>query len=199
MTILITGGRGKTSSQLANLLAQAEISFIHASHTPSVINENGQQCHFDWLDQTTWANSIPQNSDVHAVYLVGPPLLDTVAPMKSFIEFAKARGVRRFVLLSASVVPMGGPAMGQVHAFLATLGVDYTVLRPTWFMGMPVMVTPYMNPHEYYFAANSIQKTSLINTLGVICGREIQYIRRQETAKFRLWRRLISRLLHFTL
>lgn len=136
MTILLTGGRGKTSSRLAMLLAQANIPFIHASHSPSPISGSPNQCYFDWLDQNTWEVPFLRDSDIHAVYLVGPPLIDIVVPMKSFIEFSKANGVRRFVLLSASAVPMGGPAMGQVHEFLSTLGIEYTVLRPTWFMGM---------------------------------------------------------------
>ena len=136
MTILLTGGRGKTSSRLAMLLAQANIPFIHASHSPSPISGSPNQCYFDWLDQNTWEVPFLRDSDIHAVYLVGPPLIDIVVPMKSFIEFSKANGVRRFVLLSASAVPMGGPAMGQVHEFLSTLGIEYTVLRPTWFMGI---------------------------------------------------------------
>jgi festuclavine dehydrogenase len=139
MTILITGGRGKTSSRLAMILAQADIPFIHASHSSSVISGSPSQCYFDWLDQNSWENPFLKESDIHAAYLVAPPLIDTVAQMKSFIEFAKAKGVRRYVLLSASAVPIGGPAMGQVHEFLSTLGVQYAVLRPTWFMGMSLL------------------------------------------------------------
>jgi festuclavine dehydrogenase len=35
--------------------------------------------------------------------------------MKAFIDVARTKGVKRFVLLSASVFEAGGLAMGQVH------------------------------------------------------------------------------------
>jgi festuclavine dehydrogenase len=62
--------------------------------------------------------------------------MDVFPPMKAFIDFARPKGIKRFVLLSASVFKAGGPAMEQVHQYLIDLGVDYTMLRPSWFMGM---------------------------------------------------------------
>ena len=45
--------------------------------------------------------------------------------------------MRRFVLLSATSVNPGGPMMGEVHEYLRGLeGVEWTVLRPAWFVGM---------------------------------------------------------------
>lgn len=55
--------------------------------------------------------------------------------------------MKRFVLLSASPFERGGPSLGQVHDYLAELGekggkeeggkgIEWAVLRPTWFMGM---------------------------------------------------------------
>ncbi len=54
--------------------------------------------------------------------------------MKKFIDLAKHNGVTRFVLLSSSALEAGGPAHGKVHEYLVGLGVEYAVLRPTWFM-----------------------------------------------------------------
>ena len=91
---------------------------------------------FDWLDDTTWEAPFQQTSgQISAVYLVSPPVTDPLPPMSRFIDFARARGVRRFVLLTASAIPRGGIGMGKVHDYLASLGVEYCVLRPTWFMG----------------------------------------------------------------
>jgi festuclavine dehydrogenase len=58
--------------------------------------------------------------------------------MKAFINLATKKGVRRFVLLSASLLDVGdGPIMAQVSQYIASLGVEWAVLRPSWVMGMP--------------------------------------------------------------
>jgi hypothetical protein len=57
--------------------------------------------------------------------------------MKAFINLATEKGVRRFVLLSASLLDVGdGPIMAQVSQYIASLGVEWAVLRPSWVMGM---------------------------------------------------------------
>ena len=54
--------------------------------------------------------------------------------MIDFIERAVARGVKRFVLQSASLLPAGGPAAGQVHQWLLDNAEAWAVMRPSWFM-----------------------------------------------------------------
>ena len=134
MTILLLGGRGKTSSRIASLLAEAGKPFLVASRS-TLDTYPHKQCQFDWIDEQTYGNPFIQAGDIGAVYLVAPPVLDLFSPMKRFIDFAREKGVTRFVLLSASILEKGGPAMGAVHAYLAGSGVEYTVLRPSWFMG----------------------------------------------------------------
>ena len=107
---------------------------------------------FDWNDRSTWENpfvrsktkattdsSIPDEArnSIKSVYLIAPPSLDAASIMMDFVDFARARGARRFVLQSASAIESGGPVMGKVHAYLRELGtrgeVEWAVLRPTWF------------------------------------------------------------------
>ncbi len=58
-----------------------------------------------------------------------------------FVDVARSQGVRRFVLLSASIIEQGGEAMGKTHEYLASLrGIEYSVLRPTWFMRMSLFL-----------------------------------------------------------
>lgn len=75
-----------------------------------------------------------------AVYLIAPPKLDSFDDMKKLIDLGIKKGVRRWVLQSASVVEVGdGPVMGKVSGYLQSLersGIEWAVLRPTWFMGM---------------------------------------------------------------
>jgi festuclavine dehydrogenase len=143
MTILVLGGKGKTSSELAKLLDAKRIPFILASRSPSN-DSSSQYVRFDWLDDSTY--DIPfeaATEPITAIYLVAPEVSDPFPPMKEFIDHARRKGTKRFVLLSATVIPKGGPVYGKVHEYLETLGVEYGVLRPSWFMGM-------LNSHNFF-------------------------------------------------
>ncbi|RAL15197.1 festuclavine dehydrogenase easG [Aspergillus homomorphus CBS 101889] len=140
MTILLLGGRGKTSSRIAKLLQGINAPFLVASRSTDPAYPH-KQAHFDWLNEQTYESPFTTAAaagmaPISTVYLVPPPVFDLAPPMLRFIDFARPRGVRRFVLLSASTIDLGGPAMGQVHEYLAKLGggIEYGVLRPTWFM-----------------------------------------------------------------
>ncbi|AEO66121.1 uncharacterized protein THITE_2143750 [Thermothielavioides terrestris NRRL 8126] len=89
------------------------------------------------------AEEEPAPPAIRAAYLIAPPgALDADRRLADFIDLARARGVRRFVLQSASALEPGGPAMGRAHAYLSELagkggegkgGVEWAVLRPSWF------------------------------------------------------------------
>lgn len=141
MAILVLGGKGKTANRLASLLSRNKVPFLLA--TRFVSSECPYpQVQFDWLDEKTYAQPFErENGQISAVYIVAPPVKDMFPPMKAFIDFAaKEKHVRRFVLLSASALERGAPAMGLVHEYLEQLardqGIEYAVLRPTWFMGI---------------------------------------------------------------
>lgn len=141
MTILLLGGRGKTTSRIAPLLHAANLPFLVASRSTSP-DSPYKQAHFDWLDETTYGNPLKACAEegmdpISAVWLVPPPIYEMGPPMNKFVDFARSKGVGRFVLLSATIIEKGGEAMGQVHEYLASLkGIEFVVLRPTWFMGM---------------------------------------------------------------
>ena len=63
--------------------------------------------------------------------------MDCFLPMQTFVDLAVEKGVKRFVLLSASLLDVGdGPMMSKVSGYLSFLpGVEWAVLRPSWFMG----------------------------------------------------------------
>jgi len=135
MTILVLGGKGKTSSELSAILEAKKIPYFVASRSPSK-DGSVQHVRFDWLDESTY--DIPFDAaaqPITAVYLVAPEVADSFTPMKAFIDHARKKGVKRFVLLSATVIPKGGPAYGKVHEYLENIGVEYGVVRPSWFMG----------------------------------------------------------------
>ncbi|EPE32915.1 NAD(P)-binding Rossmann-fold containing protein [Glarea lozoyensis ATCC 20868] len=139
MTTLLLGGHGKTALQIAAILRASNQSFLVASRTASA-GSTYTHAKFDWFDERTYESPFLKASSegmkpIASVWLVAPPIFELAPPMIKFVEFARAREVKRFVLLSASTIEKGGPAMGQVHAHLDTIkGIVYAVLRPTWFM-----------------------------------------------------------------
>lgn len=134
MTILITGGTGKTGSRVARLLQHANEPTLLTSRSGTV-PAPFKGVRFDWLDSTTYENPFNVDNQIDRVYLVGPDVIDVLSPMKAFIDLAILKGVKRFVLLSGSALEEGAPLMGVVHEYLVKIGVDYCVLRPSWFFG----------------------------------------------------------------
>ena len=58
-----------------------------------------------------------------------------LSTVKPFIDLCISKGVKRFVLLTASQAEIGSSSlMGKVHEYLLNIKIDYTVLRPTWFI-----------------------------------------------------------------
>lgn len=125
--ILVTGGKGKTGRRVAARLSSAVVEAVIGTRAPF----GAQDARFDWSDIT----SATAFDGCDAAYLVAPTdRTDHLTVMQPMLEAAMARGVRRFVLLSSSLLEPGGPMMGEVHDWLATNAADWTVLRPSWFM-----------------------------------------------------------------
>ena len=127
--VLVTGGTGKTGARLVRELRESGAPHRVASRR-TVAAEGASP--FDWTRPEGWDRVL---EDVSSVYLVAPAIAgDPAQMMIDFTKFAVGRGVSRFVLLSASLLPAGGPAMGKVHAWLRENAQEWTALRPSWFM-----------------------------------------------------------------
>jgi uncharacterized protein YbjT (DUF2867 family) len=125
--VLITGGKGKTGRRVASRLIASSIDVTIGTRTP----DGHRDRRFDWADPS----SALAFDGCDAVYLVAPTdRADHLAVMQPLLEEAMGRGVRRFVLLSSSLLEPGGPMMGEVHAWLAQSAPEWAVLRPSWFM-----------------------------------------------------------------
>ncbi|KAK0475039.1 hypothetical protein EDD18DRAFT_1298468 [Armillaria luteobubalina] len=133
MTILLTGGTGKTATRIARLLRDANQPILLTSRK-GVVPEPFQGVKFDWHDPSTFSNVFTVDPNIDRIYLVAPAgSADVLPPMKPFIDLAVQKGVKRFVLLSVSTLEPGHTATGKVHEYLLSLKVGYTVLRPSWF------------------------------------------------------------------
>ena len=134
MTVLVTGGTGKTGLVLSRLLKEANISVLICSRSGTAPTPY-KAVKFDWFDEKTFENPFKTDPNIDRVYLIVPSVMGQLSTVKPLIDLAISKGVKRFVLLTASQAEIGSPVlMGKVHEYLLNIKVDYTVLRPTWFI-----------------------------------------------------------------
>ncbi|KAL2071799.1 hypothetical protein VTL71DRAFT_13034 [Oculimacula yallundae] len=140
MAILLTGGKGKTSSRLGHLLKDAKIPFIMTSRRGDTgSSDDLPVAKFDLTDASTYENPFQHSSikgdKVTAIYLVLPETADPVTPTIAFIDHAvKEHGVKRFALLSGTTATKGGPTVGKLWEHLDKIDVEYCVLKASWIM-----------------------------------------------------------------
>lgn len=112
-TIVVLGATGKTGRRVTELLGHAARPASRSSATK-----------FDWFMPSTWKSALAGTT---AVYVVPP---DNAAQLAEFVALAVRSGVSRLVLLSMR----GAPDDDPFEAAVKDSGVEWTVLRPTWFM-----------------------------------------------------------------
>lgn len=134
MTILLTGGTGKTSLRLASLLDSASIPVLLTSRRGPSASSLYPTVQFDWNDSSTWSNSFSAAPDISAIYLLSGELSDPAPIINAFIDLAVSKGVKRFVVCSGSSCEYGGPFHGKIWQKLDEEKLEYAVLRPSWFM-----------------------------------------------------------------
>lgn len=130
-TTLVIGATGTTGSRVVSRLVAAGHP-VRAAGRQAIEVGGAAAVRFDWNDPATFDEAL---DGVDRLYLI-PPLgsREPAAVMLPFLRRGRAAGLRRVVLLSASAIPSGGPAVGQVHQALPGLFDAWAVLRPSWFM-----------------------------------------------------------------
>jgi len=121
-TVLVLGGTGKTGRRV--------VERLEARSVPMRIGSRSGKPPFDWGDEATWE---PALRDVGSVYLTYYPDLavpGSVEAVHSFTKLATRSGVRRLVLLSGR----GEPEAERAERVVQEAGVQWTILRSTWFM-----------------------------------------------------------------
>ncbi|ALU73141.1 NmrA family transcriptional regulator [Rhodococcus erythropolis R138] len=118
---VVIGGTGKTGARVAQRLTAVGIRTRIASRTSGT--------RFDWNDQSTWQ---PAMSGVEAAYVTYAPDLavpESSTHIEELAELAYREGVRRMVLLSGR----GEPAAQKAEQVLADTGLEWAVVRASWF------------------------------------------------------------------
>ena len=125
--ILVIGGKGTTGQRVVECLEAKGAEVAIGTRRPMEARDRS----FDWGEPA----SVSAFEGCSAVYVIAPTdRTDHLDVMRPLLEGAMERGVRRFVLLSSSLLERGGPMMGGVHDWLADTAPDWAVLRPSWFM-----------------------------------------------------------------
>jgi uncharacterized protein YbjT (DUF2867 family) len=130
-TTLVIGATGTTGSRTVARLVGAGHRVRAASRRATPV-PGAEPVAFDWYRPGTHAAALAGTDRVYLVPPVGDP--EPAAVMLPFLRHARAAGVHRAVLLSASAIPRGGPAVGKVHEALPGIFGQWAVLRPSWFM-----------------------------------------------------------------
>lgn len=119
--ILITGGTGKTGRRVDTLLRAQGLATrtVSRSTTPS----------FDWTRLDGWAAAL---DGVSAAYVTFQPDLAVPGAAEAIAELsriARKSGLERLVLLSGR----GEPGAQRAEAALQASGVEWTIVRASWF------------------------------------------------------------------
>lgn len=118
---LVLAATGKTGRRVADRL-EAEGRAVRRASRSGIVR-------FDWNDRSTWDAALDGVAAVYVVY--SPDLAVPEAPgaIEAFTELAKAKGVRRLVLLSGR-----GEAEAQYcEGIVRSSGVEWTIVRASWF------------------------------------------------------------------
>src|SRR5215212_8166173 len=118
---LILGGTGKTGRRVVERLT--------ARGLPVRVGSRSAETQFDWEDRTTWEPALSGAGSVYLTYYPDLAVPGAVAAVRSLVELAVARGVRRLVLLSGR----GEDEAQRAEEVVQASGVDWTIVRSSWF------------------------------------------------------------------
>jgi len=119
---LVIGATGKTGRRVAEKLREKGLSVRAVSRSTKIA--------FDWNNQSGWAAALESVTQAYVTYQPDLALPGAVDAIRAFLMAAKTAGVKHVVLLSGR----GEEEAEAAEQVLQTSGLDWTVLRASWFM-----------------------------------------------------------------
>ncbi|MFV0800023.1 NAD(P)H-binding protein [Brucella sp. MAB-22] len=119
---LVIGANGKTGRRVAERLWEKGVSVRSVSRSTEVP--------FDWANQSTWAAALDDIDSAYVSYQPDLALPGAVDAIRAFLLAAKKADVKHVVLLSGR----GEEEAEIAEKVLQDSGLDWTVLRASWFM-----------------------------------------------------------------
>jgi len=126
----VTGASGKLGREVVKQLREAGHTVACATRSPERLPGGVR---FDWTQPETWPGAIDQ---AQQVFLTARPLdIAAAAILPDFIDLCRSVGVEH-VVFSSSLGTAEQPAgpLGLVESYLRYSGLDWTILRPNFFM-----------------------------------------------------------------
>jgi uncharacterized protein YbjT (DUF2867 family) len=120
-TIAIIGGLGKTGGRVAERLKERGITVRAASRSTTP--------RFDWLDRNTWHQALEGASTAYVTFQPDLSVDWAAEAIGVLAKTAAEAGVGHIVLLSGR----GEDGAIRSEERLKAAGIDYTVLRASWF------------------------------------------------------------------
>lgn len=119
--ILIIGGGGKTGGRVNTLLKARGFSTrpVSRSTTPA----------FDWTRPEGWASALDGVSAAYVTYQPDLAVEGATEAIAELCRLARDKGLQRIVLLSGR----GEPGAQRAEAVLQASGVEWTIVRASWF------------------------------------------------------------------
>lgn len=118
---VVIGGTGKTGARVAHRLAAAGVR--------TRISSRNSGTAFDWENRETWDGAVEGVDAAYVTYAPDLAVPESSSHITEFADLARRNGVRRIVLLSGR----GEPAAQKAEQALAGSGVDWAVVRASWF------------------------------------------------------------------
>ena len=119
--ILVIGGTGKTGRKVVQGLKKQDqnVRVGARSNTPA----------FDWHDPATWPDALAGMDKVYITFYPDLAVPGAYEAVKGLTEEAKKAGVKKAVLLSGK----GEKEAERCEQAVADSGLDYTLVRASWF------------------------------------------------------------------
>lgn len=119
--ILLTGGTGKTGRRVADRLTKLGKSIRIGSR-------NGNTP-FDWEEPQTWQDILDGITSVYLTFQPDLAVPGAAETINAFVNTAIKKGVKKIVLLSGR----GEPEAQKCEQIVMDSGIDWTILRSSWF------------------------------------------------------------------
>lgn len=120
-TIAIIGGLGKTGGRVAERLKERGIKIRAASRSTTP--------RFDWQDRSTWRQALEGASAAYVTFQPDLAVGWAAEAISAFAKTAVQAGIGHIVMLSGR----GEDGAVRSEEKLKAAGMDYTVLRASWF------------------------------------------------------------------
>lgn len=182
--IALIGGLGKTGRRVAALLAAQGRSVRPLSRSAAFP--------FDWDAPQGWAAALAGTGAAYVTFQPDLSVPHAVEAIERLSGVAMAQGVRQIVLLSGR----GEEGARRAEEALAASGIDWTVVRASWFMQnfsesflcdavrAGELVIPLGTAPEPFVDADDIAEVAIAALLRTIPGRRVYEVTGPQAVRF---------------